>query len=130
MIGKGGGFVRGTLKGLTAQKNMFEKTWNSDDMVEIAEMEREKGQYSWKDESNDSYVFLNTITYEEISIPEDVIIDSDLLLEGVEVKLLKYNNEYIGMTLPTSVDYKVVNIDLAGLNGKEVPATLESGKMI
>lgn len=56
---------------------------------------------------------MNNETYEEISVPSDDIETKDFLLEGINVKCLKFNNKVIGVDLPMSYDYQVVDVDVS-----------------
>lgn len=69
--GKGGGFIKATLKNLQTGFT-HEKTFTSDETVEHADMERQIAQFSWKDTSDDTLVFMNTQTFEEIRIPKSL----------------------------------------------------------
>jgi translation elongation factor P/translation initiation factor 5A len=79
--GKGGGFVRATLKNILTS-SVFEKTFTSDEVVETAELEKVAAQYSWSDADN--HVFMTQDTFEEVLIPVDDI-DSEYLADGLEV---------------------------------------------
>lgn len=68
--GKGGGFVKTQLKNMITGQS-YEKTFTSDEIVELAGLEREPFQYSWTDGEN--YTFLHTETFEEMQVAyEDV----------------------------------------------------------
>lgn len=109
--GKGGGFVRATLKSLISN-SVFEKTFTSDENVEHADLERDRVQYSWED--SDCYVFMNSDTFEEIKVPKDVIDDREWLSEGLDIKLLKFRGKVIGAQLPEVCEYSVEAVDLPG----------------
>lgn len=72
---EGGGFVRGTFK--SANGHTFEKTYQSDDIVELADIEKEIVTFSWKD--GDEYIFMN----------------SGLLLKSIYLYLSIYLSIYI-----------------------------------
>jgi elongation factor P len=105
--GKGGGFIRATLKNMKSLQ-VFEKTFTSDETVEHAELTREKAQYSWSDGGN--FFFMNSVSFEEISVPSDDVDDKDFLVEGQEVTLLYFNDKIIGVDLPKMYDYMVEEI--------------------
>ena len=65
--GKGGGFVRATVKNLLSGQ-VFEKTYTSDEMIEFADLEKELATFSWED--SDNYIFMSTQTFEEIPVPK------------------------------------------------------------
>ena len=84
--GKGGGFIRATLKNLLSGQT-FEKTYTSDEVVEFADLEKETATYSWED--SDNYMFMSSQTFEEIPVPKSEVDNGTFLLGGLEVKLLK-----------------------------------------
>lgn len=69
-------------------------------------MEKEKCTFTWKDGSN--FAFMNSVTFEEIIVTEDEISDPDFLSDGMEVTIVKFNDEVIGVQLPTTSVYTVV----------------------
>ena len=109
--GKGGGFVRATLKSLITN-SVFEKTFTSDENVEHADLERERVQFSWED--SDCFVFLHSDTFEEIKVAKDIVDEREWLVEGLDVKLLKFRDKVIGAQLPEICEYVVEAIDLPG----------------
>ena len=82
--GKGGGFVKATLKNIITG-NSFEKTFTSDEMVEHADLERRQVNYSWCDDNN--YIFMDAETYEEVIIPMTEVEQGQYLVPGLEVLL-------------------------------------------
>ena len=85
--GKGGGFVKATLKNLISG-NTYEKTFTSDEIVEHAELERKTASFSWSDENN--YIFMDLETFEEIILPKEEVELGDFLTPGLEVRLSSY----------------------------------------
>ena len=81
--GKGGGFVKATLKNLITG-NTYEKTFTSDEIVEHAELERKGASFSWSDEDN--YIFMDLETFEEIVLPKVEVELGDFLTPGLEVQ--------------------------------------------
>ena len=81
--GKGGGFVRATLKNLITG-NTYEKTFTSDEIVEHAELERKGASFSWSDDDN--YIFMDLETFEEIVLPKPEVELGDYLTPGLEVR--------------------------------------------
>lgn len=83
--GKGGGFVRATLKNIITG-NTFEKTFTSDEMVEHADLERRLVSFSWSDDVN--YIFMDAENYEEVMIPKTTVEMGHYLIPGLEVMTL------------------------------------------
>jgi elongation factor P len=77
--------------------------------VELADLEREVYQYSWND--GNIYVFLNTVTFEEVQLLKSDVDKCEYLIEGQEVKLLKFRDRVIGVELPNTSEYVVKAIN-------------------
>lgn len=83
--GKGGAFVRTKLRNLRTGK-VIPNTFNSGVRIDIARVERRPYQYLYKDESG--YNFMHSQTFEQVSIPEELIGSPQFLKEGQEVEVL------------------------------------------
>ena len=104
-----GGFVKAKLKNVLGG-NLFEKTFLVDEIIELAEMEKETVQYSWED--TDELVFMDTKSFEEVRLlKNDVKEEAKYITEGLEVKLQKFQGRCIGIELPNLVAIKVVSIE-------------------
>lgn len=80
--GKGGGFIKATLKNLITG-NSYEKTFTSDEMVEHADLERKPVSFSWADDLN--YIFMDLETFEEVILPRTEVELGHFLVAGQEV---------------------------------------------
>mmetsp|Transcript_24411 Transcript_24411/g.35874 ORF Transcript_24411/g.35874 Transcript_24411/m.35874 type:complete len:200 (-) Transcript_24411:152-751(-) len=126
--GKGGGFVKATLRNITSQ-NSFEKTFTSDEMVEEVESEKHNAQYSWTD-GND-LIFLNSTTFDEIRISKDIVSNHQYLAEGEEYRVMKIEGKYVGVEFPTNATYTVVSLDIGGSNSAKMQkAVVNSGASV
>ncbi len=68
--------------------------------------------YLYKD--GDLYYFMDNVTFEQPGIKQESLGESaQFLKEGMEVKLTFYKGEAIDIELPTSVDLKVVEAEMA-----------------
>ncbi|MCB2222198.1 MAG: elongation factor P [Bacteroidetes bacterium] len=83
--GKGPAFVRTKLKSLKTGK-VIPHTFNAGVKVDVARVERRPYQYLYKDEMG--YYFMNTETFEQVPIPEEIISAPAFLKEGQEVEIL------------------------------------------
>ena len=109
--GKGAAFMKTKLKNLRTGATV-ERTFNTNIKFEDAHIERQKVQYLYN--SGDTYVFMNTTTYDQIELNETQVGDSkDYLLENMEVDVAMYNGELLGITLPEKIEFTVVNCDPA-----------------
>jgi elongation factor P len=84
--GKGGAFVRTTLKNLKTGR-VLENTFRSGENIDVVRVERKKYQYLFRE--GDFLVCMDNETYEQINIPLDFFGDSvDYLKESEEVEIL------------------------------------------
>jgi elongation factor P len=130
--GKGGAFVRTKMKSLITG-NVLDKTFRSGEKVDVPDLEEKKMSYLYEDETG--YCFMDTQTYEQMTLTEDHIGDAlGYLKENVEVEVLLHNGKAIGIELPMFLNLKVVETD-PGLKGNTAsggskPAKLETGVTI
>jgi len=71
---------------------------------------------------------MNNETFEEVRVPVDDVDNKAFLVEGQNVKLLKFRDNVIGVELPNIYEYTVVKVD-DSMQGKEI-ATLNNGTEI
>ena len=99
--GKGSAFVRSKMKNLRTGA-VQEKTFRAGEKVKRAEIETKKMQYLYED--GDSYVFMDTTTYEQISIPGSSMQEElKYLKENMEVNVIMHESETLGIELPNVV---------------------------
>lgn len=130
--GKGGAFVRTTLKSLITG-NVIDRTFRSGEKIDKPDLEEKVMQYLY--ESDSQYYFMDTETYDQLFINEEHLGESrNYLQENVEVTVLFHNGKPIGVEVPIFVELKVaktepgVRGDTAG--GATKPATLETGMTV
>ena len=130
--GKGAAFVQAKLKNLRSG-SIIENRFNSSDKVEPARIEKKAMQFLYS--MNDTYYFMNMSDYEQIELPKTVIgDDAELLKENLEVDIVFFEGEMLGMNLPDKIALKVVHTEPA-VKGNTTSsamkdATLETGKVI
>lgn len=130
--GKGSAFVRSKLKNLRTGA-VQEMTFRSTAKVEKANIESKKMQYLYADGEN--HVFMDTATYEQLTIPADEIKEQlKYLKENMEVSVMMYNGETIGVDIPNTVDLKVTETEASikgdTQSGGSKPATMETGLVV
>lgn len=85
--------------------------------------------------NGDDYVFMDTDTYEQLSISNEQLGDKvDYLKENMSLEVLMYENRPIDINLPTFVELEVEKTQ-PGIRGDTVsggskPATLETGAVV
>ncbi|ASZ08003.1 MULTISPECIES: elongation factor P [Enterococcus] len=127
--GKGAAFVRSKLKNLRTG-GVQEKTFRAGEKVAKAQISNRKMQYLY--ESAGSHVFMDLETYEQIEIPEEQIKDElKYILENMEVNIIMYDTEILGLELPNTVILEVAETDpnIKGdtSSGGTKPAIMETG---
>ena len=130
--GKGQAFVRVKAKNMLTG-NVIEITYKSSDTIPLADFEQSFGEYSYSD--GDSYHFMNTQTYEMVSLPKEKIEEeAKFLKEGMQVVIFFYQGQPVGIELPKHVELKVVETEPAFKGdtaaGGTKPATLETGAVV
>jgi elongation factor P len=109
--GRGNATIRIKAANLRTGANL-EKTFQSGDRVQEARLDFHNVQYLYSD--GELFHFMDLDTYEQPAIGSSVIGDTaSYLKEGMEVKLTFYQGEPLDIELPTSVDLKVVQADVA-----------------
>lgn len=131
--GKGPAFVRTKLKNVTTGR-VIDKTFSSGVKVDEVRIERRPFQFLYKDEMG--YNFMNTETYEQVSLPAEQIEGVDFLKEGdmVDVQVHADTDTILTVELPSHVVLEVTYTE-PGLKGDTAtnalkPATLETGAEI
>lgn len=130
--GKGSAFVRSTLKNLRTGA-VQEKTFRSTEKVEKAQIDTKTMQYLYAD--GDSYVFMDTETYEQLTLPGDSIQDQlKYMKENMEVKIMMFGSETLGVDIPNTMDLEVTETE-PGIRGNtssggSKPATMETGLVV
>lgn len=130
--GKGSAFVRTKLK--NAQNgSVVERTFRAGETVPQANLEKSTMQHTYKDA--DEYVFMDMETYEESRLRANQIGDRvKYLKDGMEVNVVRWDDQVIEVELPNSVVLEVTQTD-PGVKGDTAtggtkPATLETGAMV
>lgn len=130
--GKGAAFVRSKLKNLRTG-SIQDITFRAGEKMEAAHIDTKTMQYLY--DNAGSHVFMDTATYEQLEIPENQIQDElKFMKENMEVDIVMYESEVLGVELPKKVQLKVVETE-PGIRGDtsgggSKPATLETGAVV
>ena len=130
--GKGGAFVRTKLRNVRTG-NVFEKTFNAGIRVEQAVLEKKDMQFLYRD--GDDYVFMDTASYDQMTVAPVALGDAaDYLVESMVAIIALHNGEIVSVEIPASVELVVANTEPGVLgdrvSGARKPAELETGKTI
>jgi elongation factor P len=127
--GKGQAVVRTRLRNVRTGA-VLDRTFKSDEKVGLAILEKREMQYLYRE--GDSLVFMDTSTFEQVSVPVEVVGDAArYVTEGFAPVVSMYEGTPIGVELPAAVVLAVTRTD-PGVKGDRVsgalkPATLETG---
>ncbi len=130
--GKGGAFVRTTLKNLKTGR-VLENTFRSGESIDIVRVERKKYQYLYRE--GDFLVCMDNETYEQINIPREYFGDGvDYLKESEEIEILFNRDDIITVEIPIFVNLKVIETEPGfrgdTATGANKPARLETGASV
>ena len=130
--GKGGAFVRTTLKSLISG-NVIDRTFRSGEKIDKPNLEEKQMQYLY--ESDGEFHFMDNETYEQSFLTQEQLGDArNYLQESVTVAVLFHNDKPIGVEVPIFVELKVASTE-PGIKGDTAagatkPATLETGMTV
>jgi elongation factor P len=130
--GKGGAFVRTTLKNVLSGK-VVDKTFNAGTKVETASVDKRSMQYLYAD--GDDFIFMDLSSYEQIPVPAATVGEaSSYLLPEAEVVVATHEGAPLYIELPTSVVLEITYTE-PGLQGDRStggtkPATVETGATV
>jgi elongation factor P len=130
--GKGGAFVRTKVKNLKTGR-VLDRTFRAGERVDEADVEERTMQYLYLDGAN--LVFMDTQTYDQIPFsPEQVGDARKFLKENLEVSVVFWRGQPIGLELPSFIEASVTRCD-PGIKGDTAsgatkPATLETGAVL
>jgi len=130
--GKGGAFVRTTLKNVLSGK-VVDKTFNAGTKVETANVDKRGMSYLYKE--GEDFVFMDSQTYDQIHVPRETVGDAaNYLLENAEAVVALHDATPLYVELPASVELVIKHTD-PGLQGDRStggtkPAQLETGATV
>ncbi|WGH76080.1 elongation factor P [Tenacibaculum tangerinum] len=131
--GKGPAFVRTKLKSVTSGK-VIDNTFSAGHKIEDVRVETHKFQYLYPE--GDTYHFMNTEDYNQITLQKSVLDAPDLMKEG-EIVTVLINTEDgmpLSVEMPSHVILEVTHTE-PGVKGNTAtnatkPATVETGARI
>lgn len=131
--GKGNAFVRTKLKSFATGK-IIDHTFPAGHKIHPVRVERRKFQFLYKDDMG--YHFMDTETYDQISLQEQMIDNAHFLKEGLEIEVLfdAARETPLSIELPQYIKLEITYTE-PGLRGDTAtnalkPATTETGARI
>ncbi|NQY74662.1 MAG: elongation factor P [Candidatus Margulisbacteria bacterium] len=130
--GKGPASIQTRLKHVINDKNM-ERKFLSADRVEKADLESHQMQYLYDD--GQGFVFMDTTDFEQVSIPKVLVGEHSKYLQNESnYNITYYNDQPVGVEMPTTVDLKVTSappeIRKATASSSLRPVTVENDIVI
>ena len=130
--GKGSAFVRTKLKNIR-NGQIVDETFRAGEKIEIVRVEARDYTYLYKD--NDSYVFMDTETFEQINLLKAQVKDIlEFLTENTKTTIAFDGDEPIEIRIPKHLNIRVVETDPGEkgntAQGGTKPAILETGVSI
>jgi len=113
--------------------NQLEQRFSSFDKVEKVNLDNQRMQYLYQE--GDAYNFMNTENYEQIHLNKDELGDAvNFLLPDTVIQVQFYEGKPIGIDLPKTMDFKVIETEPA-MKGQTAassykPAKIETGLSI
>ncbi|MFT9848061.1 elongation factor P [Aneurinibacillus sp. REN35] len=130
--GKGAAFVRTKLRNLR-NGSIKETTFRAGEKVAKARIETKEMQYLYA--SGEDHVFMDTQTYDQITMPTSQIEhELKFLLENMNVSVVMFEGEILGVQVPNTVELTVSETE-PGIKGDTAsggtkPAKMETGLMV
>ncbi len=130
--GKGRGMVSSKLRNLKTGSTT-EYRFRSDEKVEKARLEQREMDYLYNDTAG--YHFMDSATYEQISLNADLLGDNVYYLtESIKFVVEFYDGTPVGVEAPKVVELKVIEtaprLKGATATASQKPATLETGLVV
>ena len=131
-LARGSAVIKAKLRNLL-DGSIYEQSFRSGDKYKVVRIESSEAQYLYSD--GDLYYFMDSGTYEQVALNRETVADAlPFLKEGNQVRILRYEDRVIGVSMPITVELVVSATD-PGLKGDTVsgstkPATLETGATI
>ena len=131
-LARGSAVIKAKLRNIL-DGSIYEQSFRSGDKYKAVRIESSEAQYLYND--GDLFYFMDSETYEQVALNRDMVADAlPYLKEGNPVRILRYEDRVIGVSIPITVELAVSDTD-PGLKGDTVsgstkPATLETGATI
>lgn len=130
--GKGAAFVRTKMKNVMTGATV-ERTFNPNDKMPKAHIERSEMQYLYND--GELFHFMDISTYDQLPLNQSAIGDAlKFVKENDVVKMLTFKGNVFGIEPPTFVTLKIIETEPGfkgdTAQGANKPATVETGAVV
>jgi elongation factor P len=122
--GKGAAFVYVKMKSVT-KGQVLENNFPSGHNITVVRIERRQCQYLYTDDMGLN--FMNTETYDQLALPENMIDNADLMFEGMMVEMLfdARDDKPLYVELPAHITVTVTYTE-PGIRGDTATNTLKN----
>ena len=130
--GKGAAFVRTKLKNIKTGQ-VIDETFRSGEKIQEVRLEAQNFSYLYRD--SDLHYFMNSETFEQISLSsEQIEEETDFLVENTEVTIVFDQEDPVEVRIPPHMNLKVIETDPGEkgntAQGGSKPAKLETGLVV
>lgn len=131
-LARGSAVIKAKLRNIKTG-SIFEQSFRSGDKFKVVRIESSEATYLYSD--GDHFHFMDSASYEQLALDRARLEDAlPFLKEGNQVRILRYEDELIGVDMPITVELQVVEAE-PGVRGDTVsavtkPAKLETGATI
>ncbi len=130
--GKGQALYKCKMRNLL-KNTIIDRTYKSGDGLEAADIRKGEGQFLYKDRNG--LVFMDTESFEQYTIPDEIMGDgAKWLQDGTLCNLMYWNDRIIEVTPPSHVNLKVTYTEPAARGNTAgnitKPATVETGATV
>ncbi|WP_028596110.1 elongation factor P [Paenibacillus assamensis] len=124
--GKGAAFVRSKLRNLR-NGNTVERTFRAGETIGRAQIDNQQVQYLYN--SGDEYTFMDNETYDQFNLTHQQLEwELNFLKDNMVVNISSYQGEILGITMPNSVELKVVETE-PGIKGNTATGATKNAKL-
>lgn len=132
LLGRGRGMTKAKLKNIKTGATT-EKVFRGNDTASEAHLEKKKASYLYHNEGD--FCFMDKESYEQFSIPAEVIdFSRHFLIEGQEIEILYFKEKPLNVALPIKTNLKVKETEPGVRGGRETAGTkkavLETGFIV
>lgn len=116
-------FVQAKLRNILGGHQTVVKL-SATEPLERVDLREKPMQYLYQD--GDNYCFMDSQDYEQIQLSRDFLGDNiNYLLENTEVSITFFENTPVGMKLPTTMNFKIIDAE-PNLSGATAKATYKN----
>lgn len=131
-MGRGSAQIRLKMRNVRTGQ-ITDRSFQATEKFQRVRLDHRTVQYLYND--GDQYHFMDTESFDQITLTRDVLDDAvNYLKENINLELLSYNEQPLGVELPITVDLKIEHTE-PGFKGDTAtggtkPATVETGLVV